>query len=125
MLSFGERLRNARERAGYTQVSAAERINLNSKTISKYERDCTDPTPEIIAQLIRLYNVSADYIMGLSSEMGHCPDSPVEDKPNIQERIDNLSQSSRAKMDEYLSMLETLDSLGNDNSAVADIQKNA
>ncbi len=70
MLNFGERLRRARERKGLTQVDVYRAIGLNNKSLSRYENGATAPDPDTLRDLIRLYDVSADYVLGLSEEMG-------------------------------------------------------
>ena len=76
MLSFGERLRLARERKGLTQMDVYRAIGLNNKSLSRYENGTTAPDPDTVRDLIRLYDVSSDYILGLSNEMGTaCPPS--------------------------------------------------
>ena len=70
MLTFGERLRLARERAGLSQLDVFKAINLNNKSLSRYENNATAPDPDTMKSLIELYDVSADFILGLSDEMG-------------------------------------------------------
>ena len=70
MLTFGERLRMARERAGLSQLDVFKTINLNNRSLSRYENNATVPNPDTMKALIELYDVSADFILGLSDEMG-------------------------------------------------------
>jgi transcriptional regulator with XRE-family HTH domain len=65
MLSFGERLRLARERKDMTQLDVYRAIGLNNKSLSRYENGTTAPDPDTLRDLIRLYDVSSDYILGL------------------------------------------------------------
>lgn len=48
MLNFGERLRMARERAGLSQLEVYKKINLNNKSLSRYENNVTVPNPDTI-----------------------------------------------------------------------------
>ena len=70
MISFGERLKRARKRIGFTQKQAADAIAISDKSLSRYENDSSAPDPYTISALISLYDVSADYILGLTDEMG-------------------------------------------------------
>lgn len=117
MLSFGERLRRARERKGMTQAQVMKVTNISDKSLSRYENGASAPDPDTILELIRLYDVSADYIMGLSSDMGHAPDSPAGTSlaapaiatPDAHEMLEELSDDARKKAEEYIEMLKTLD----------------
>ena len=75
MFTFGERLKAARERKGLTQAQVMKATGITDKSISRYETGASAPDPDTILELIRLYDVSSDYIMGLSSKMGHTSDS--------------------------------------------------
>ena len=74
MLSFGERLRKARKRKGLSQVDVFKALGLNNKSLSRYENGETTPNPETLQRLIRLYDVSSEYILGITDIMGHSSD---------------------------------------------------
>ena len=123
MLTFGERLRMARERAGLSQLDVYKAINLSNKSLSRYENNATTPDPETIKALIELYDVSADFIMGLSDEMGRARSSKCgtsKSKPKMAEavasgdkelikKIESLSPEAKEKAAEYIDMLKTLE----------------
>lgn len=69
MLTFGERLRLAREAKGLKQSEVYKITNINNKSLSRYENDTTTPDPEAIKTLIELYQVSASFILGLTDDM--------------------------------------------------------
>lgn len=109
MLTFGERLKRARERKGLTQPQVMDATGIHVKSLSRYENNSTSPDPDTITILIKFYDVSADYIMGLSSEMGHATDTDSTAKPDAHETLENLSGDSRKKAEEFIEMLKTLD----------------
>lgn len=123
MLTFGERLRMARERAGLTQLDVYKAINLSNKSLSRYENNATTPDPETLRALIELYDVSADFILGLSDEMGRARSSKCgtsKSKPKMAEavasgdkelikKIESLSPEAKEKAAEYIDMLKTLE----------------
>lgn len=118
MLSFGERLRRARERKGMTQAQVMKATSISDKSLSRYENGASAPDPDTILELIRLYDVSADYIMGLSPEMGHANDTHsgtslvaplIASEPDAHEMLEGLSDDARKKAEEYIEMLKTLD----------------
>ncbi len=65
---FGMRLQKLRKQRGLTQAQVARRIHVVRGTISAYENNLKDPTAKIITRLASFYNVSADYILGLTSK---------------------------------------------------------
>jgi transcriptional regulator with XRE-family HTH domain len=122
MLTFGERLRMARERAGLSQLDVYKAINLNNKSLSRYENNATSPDPDTVKALIELYDVSADFILGLSDEMGHARTScgTSKAKPKVADaissgdkelikKLEGLSPEAKEKAADYLEMLKTLD----------------
>lgn len=120
MLTFGERLKKARERKGLSQKQVMALINLSDKSLSRYETNSSAPDPDTIQELIRLYDVSADYILGLSPIMGHAPENvgapgtstaapAIASDPDVHEKLEGLSDEARARAEEYIEMLKTLD----------------
>ncbi len=121
MLTFGERLRMARERKGLSQLDVYKATNIGNKSLSRYENNKTAPDPEAMKLLITLYDVSADFILGLSDEMGHAfpPAGTSKAQPKITKgasandaemlkKIEGLSPEAKEKAADYLEMLKTL-----------------
>lgn len=50
-MSMGERLREARNKIGYSQEEVARRIDLDRTTIGKYENDACVPSSTTLARL--------------------------------------------------------------------------
>lgn len=94
MTTFGERLRKARKRKGLSQMDVFDAIGLNNKSLSRYENGDTAPNPETLKRLIRLYDVSSEYILGLTAEMGHSADNAAEDE-NLIDMTDNRSSAEK------------------------------
>ncbi|MCD7812017.1 MAG: helix-turn-helix domain-containing protein [Ruminococcus sp.] len=119
MLSFGERLKRARERKGLTQAQVMKITSISDKSLSRYENGASAPDPDTILELIKLYDVSADYIMGLSYQMGHASDgnsgssltapSLVSCDGDVHEILDELSGEARKRAEEYIEMLSILE----------------
>jgi transcriptional regulator with XRE-family HTH domain len=62
-MSFGARLKQARNRKEMTQEQVASRIGIDFTTISKYENDKSQPDNEILQKLAKLYGVSIDWLL--------------------------------------------------------------
>lgn len=103
MISFGERLKRARKRKGLTQAQVMEMTGITDKSLSRYENGASAPDPDSILALIRLYDVSADYIMGLSAQMGHATVLPYDGTtvpdgdPDVHEMLEELSDGARKR----------------------------
>lgn len=63
---FGENLKKARKKAKLSQEKVAEEINTSRSNISKYENETLEPNIETLKRLCELYEVSADYIIGIT-----------------------------------------------------------
>lgn len=59
-----EKLRDLRERDGFSQRTVAGRLNVSSSIISCYETGERTPSAEMLLALSRLYRCSTDYLLG-------------------------------------------------------------
>ena len=58
---FGQRLREARKRAGETQTEVGELIGVKKSQISEMENGSTSTTVEKVVLLCKHFQVSSDY----------------------------------------------------------------
>ncbi len=65
---FGARLRETRKQRGSTQGEVAAALGITSTQISDMEKGRRTTTLERLYQLCNYYDVSADYLLGLSDE---------------------------------------------------------
>ena len=63
---MGERLRHLRETKKLTQKQAADRVGIAISTLSGYELEEKHPSYFILMKLARLYNVTTDYLIGMT-----------------------------------------------------------
>jgi transcriptional regulator with XRE-family HTH domain len=66
-LPIAQRIRTVRERRGLSQDEVEKSLGLSPNQISKYERGVVLPNSKALVQLCRYFEVSADYLLGLSS----------------------------------------------------------
>lgn len=62
-ITFGEKLKSARKRAGLTQEQPAEQLLVSRQAITKWESDKGLPDIENLKQLSKLLNISIDYLL--------------------------------------------------------------
>ncbi|SEL08799.1 helix-turn-helix domain-containing protein [Ruminococcus albus] len=65
---IAKRLKEARKKAKLSQEKVAELLNTSRSNISKYENGNANPDLDIFAELCKIYNVSADEILGIERE---------------------------------------------------------
>ena len=63
---FGERLLHLREERNETQEQLAKAVGITRQSLSRYETNERTPNIELIYNIAKHYNVSADYLLGLS-----------------------------------------------------------
>lgn len=61
---LGDKLKSARERAGYTQTQVSDILNIPQNKISKLENNIIEPNIETLGRLIDFYEISADWLLG-------------------------------------------------------------
>jgi len=112
-MSLGFRLKNVREMKNMSQMEVAEKIGVSNAVLSNYERDYRDPDTEVLKQLAITYNISVDYLLGLtdtlrtlSSEIE--PYNPIKDE-NIKFWWEQLPKSDLKTLKALKSMWELLD----------------
>ena len=63
---IGERLAEVQKDHGDTQKELAEKVNVVVHTVSSWEQEKSEPSHELLVKICRLYNISSDYLLGLS-----------------------------------------------------------
>ena len=67
MITLGQKLRQLRQANGLNQRQTAERIGVTASVVSAYENDIRQPSYASLVKLTALYNVSSDYLLGISN----------------------------------------------------------
>ncbi len=65
-MQYYPRLRDLREDMDLTQDQLVEILKMHKTTYTNYEQGKREPPFELIIKLAKLYNVSIDYIAGLT-----------------------------------------------------------
>ena len=55
--SFGDTIRNYREKSGHTLKEISEIIEIDISLLAKIERDERQPSKEVLSQLAKVYNI--------------------------------------------------------------------
>ena len=78
--TFSYRLTALMEEIDMSQVALAKRIDISNVTISRYINGERTPRLDIIIKIAKLFNVSTDYLLGIT---------PTKKQKSISRNIDN------------------------------------
>lgn len=79
---FPTRIKKARLDAGYTQEQVSENTGISQSNIAKYETGKLEPTLENLGTLAQFYNVSLNWLLGVTLEP-NIPEPPKKPKIKI------------------------------------------
>ncbi len=65
MHGFSNRLKNLREKMGYTQSDLAKKLSLTRASVNAWEMGLSSPSTPVVVELSRLFHVTTDYLLGL------------------------------------------------------------
>jgi transcriptional regulator with XRE-family HTH domain len=115
-MTFGQRMKKAREDKGLTQKDLADILYLGESTISFYESDKREPKFDVLCKLSEALEVSIDYLLGRSNKKGSSinTDNDIQPTPperyrSFQKKIGDLSPESLSFLEFQLERLRQLD----------------
>lgn len=68
MSVFSERVKQLRKDKKQSQIEVGKALGKSRETISKYELGEREPDPNVIALLSKHFNVSSDYMLGITDD---------------------------------------------------------
>ena len=83
-MNIGEKIAELRRDAGLTQEALASRLVISPQAVSKWERGVANPDLELIPEIARLFGVSTDELLGLSS--------PKAKETELESRVSSLER---------------------------------
>ncbi len=83
-MNIGEKIAELRRDAGMTQEVLASKLVISPQAISKWERGIANPDLELIPEIARLFGISTDELLGLSS--------PKTQESELEARIGSLER---------------------------------
>ena len=72
-------MKKARENADLTQKQVESITGISNATISNYENDVSNPNPETLKILAKLYQVSVDYLLDYHKPTNEVTQKDLED----------------------------------------------
>lgn len=113
MSVLAERLKNEREKRGWTKKYVANKLKLKgTSTYANYEYGIRDPDTDTLVLLAQLYETSIDYLKGMTddpSPVGNRMKDTVENERVLGELIkktgiDLTKPGAKEKIEDYLRM---------------------
>ncbi len=98
-IQIGERCRQARDAAGYTQEQLAEMVEVSTQFLSDAERGVTGMSVSTIIKICTILSVSTDFIL-----LG-CESNSAEDALSIYSRVQQLSQQEQELVGEAINLM--------------------
>ena len=65
---IGERLQDIRKDNRDTQAMLASKLQVSVATVQSWEQEKSSPSHEMLVSICRLYQISSDYLLGLTDE---------------------------------------------------------
>ena len=84
-MTFGAKLKHARQEKGLTQMQLADLIGVSKSTLANYETDNREPDMFKIKKILSVLDISSDYILGVEKQS-----SPSKDE---EENVDEIAKA--------------------------------
>ena len=105
-MNLAERLKEQRMKSGHNQTQLAQKLNLRSSAISKYEKGLTQPGIDTLITLAKIFGASLDYLVGVSDiENPYSIEQLTPAEANLVARYRKLSYGNRIRIDERMMVL--------------------
>jgi transcriptional regulator with XRE-family HTH domain len=98
---FGQRMAEARERAGFTQIELAKRLGVTQQVIAAWERRIIALRPEQIKAIAQALSTTADYLIGIS-ESWKGSKGPSGKVRQVFEQVSKLPRRQQEKVVEFV-----------------------
>lgn len=104
-MTIGERLRSTRETRGLSQGELGKLTKIHRMQISKYENNGAVPSAEILKKLVKVLQVSADYLLfdGQRKETVEFNDPTLKEQFLLVDKMDKEERKTiKSLIDAYI-----------------------
>ncbi|MGM0219148.1 helix-turn-helix domain-containing protein [Enterococcus sp. AZ126] len=101
MATFTDRLTELREKENLSKQGVADLLNVNRVTYSNWEYGKTEPNFVTLAKLAKLFNVSVDYLLGVSDVNSYVQDHKKE-LLNIGNSFSKITREYKTQFDDIV-----------------------
>ena len=90
-LSIGNRIAILRKQKNWSQIELAKQINASREIISRYERNESQPSVEMILKMVNVFGVTVDFLLGQSENASF--DKDTMERINDIQKLDNNTKN--------------------------------
>lgn len=103
-MSYYQRIKDLREDKDLRQEDIAKQLNMHKTTYCRYEQGISTPTLDVAVLFAKYYNVSLDYIAGITQDKGGIHNITKEEAEIIG-KYNELSDIRKGRVIQLLEML--------------------
>lgn len=111
---FGKRLKLLRKKYRLTQKDLADKLGISPSSIGMFEQGRRQPDPEMLKKLSSLFNVTSDYMLGISdvSDMEENVTKVIstifdENEYKLILKLRNLKEEEKKDIEDYINFKTT------------------
>jgi len=105
-MDFITRLKELRDDADMKQIELAKKLNVKPSVVSKYENNHTQPNYMTIIKIADVFNVSVDYLLGISSVKNpYTMERYSPKEAELVTRYRKLNNENKIRIDERISAM--------------------
>ena len=78
-----DKIKGLRESAGYSQSQLAKKLDVTRSSVNAWEMGLSMPTTQYIVALAKLFHVSADYLLGMKTDLSISLNEYSEEEVNL------------------------------------------
>ena len=117
---FGNRVKQLRRQRQWTQKELAEKLNLLSSQVNKYESGLNIPSIDKLIQLAQIFGISLDYLL-----TGNNNPSSSLNNSNLLERFHALENSNPEDLDTVIKLIDAIITKQRMEAALKPLQRRA
>lgn len=80
---FSDRLKQLRKEKNWSQQELATKLDITQGMVGHYESGLKHPSSETLIKIARLFQVSLDYLVGLSKKRGILDEEELKEDPDL------------------------------------------
>lgn len=105
-MAIGNKIKQLRERNDLTQEQLAKMLNLSQQTIDHYEKERAKPNIDTVGLLAKIFDVSADYLIGLSNKPNAHPRIETIAAHRTDDPMSDLPEEARKSVEEFMDYIQ-------------------
>lgn len=102
MATLADRLKELRTEKSLSQTKLAELFNISQQAVSHYEKGVRDIDTSLIKNLANFFDVSTDYLLGISEIRNYTDDSNITIAINSNTYNDNIPCEAKKEINEFI-----------------------